>query len=192
MRRFLAVMCLLLAGPALSLRADFPVSPPAPPPPVVKDGTATVVVEVDDNIKEPRLVVPRKFAGTDKQAKPDANGSRGEAAPFWPTIVAGLALALGFACGGLWLVRQRGHVARGTMASLIAAVTLLSVGAAVTWADRAPARRPPPQLPKSLLGQFDKISVETVEQGDQVRLIVNRQQLATLIAGSLSPLEIKK
>jgi hypothetical protein len=88
--------------------------------------------------------------------------------------MAGLALALGLACGGLWLVRRRLQTA-AVKSLLIGGIVLGSLGAFV-WAD-VPSPRPRPAplpLPPAKSMQLEQVAVEVVEQGETVKLIVNR------------------
>jgi hypothetical protein len=158
---------------------------------------------VDEKAKQARLVVPVNLmvpggfqlppGGLPGQPRPgtlpfqapppsrDANAGR----IGLPTIVAGLALTLAFASGGLWLVRRgRGRTAAGLL--LVAAFAL---GATALWADipgpgggraRPPRPRPPEPVPANttplalpagveLTGQ---VLLEVAPVGDAVRLIV--------------------
>ena len=97
-----------------------------------------LVVVVSEKYKLPVLQVPVNLA-LGQQARPgvgqapDADPEPGRRFGL-TTIVAGLALTLAFASGGLWLVRRGSH---RTLAILVVA-GLFAAGTAVVWADLAP------------------------------------------------------
>jgi hypothetical protein len=144
---------------------------------------ATLTVEVDDRVKEARLQIPANLLPPAAPAAP----ARGADAGPWhlPTVVAGVALTLAFATGGLWLLR-RGTTRRVAAGGLLLA--LFALGGTALFADipgpgrgrpRPPA--PPGPLPTLLLPADVRLSpnivVEVVEKGDGVKLIVNKAML---------------
>jgi hypothetical protein len=136
----------------------------APPPRPADPKAAKLVVVVDERVKEPRLVIPKTMMGDKKSAWLET-----------PTVVAGLALTLALVSGGVWLVR------RGTSRTVAAVVLALSVMAFGTSALLANLPPPPPppvdpanlKLPANIV-LSDKIQVEFVDKGDEVKLLVNK------------------
>lgn len=156
----LGMALLFTAGPALANKA---VRPP------VRPQLPKLVVEVDEKAKEARLVIPQRFLGN-APAQPPRGGLS-----LLPTIMVGVALTLGLAFGGLWLVRKRGSVAP----LLLASVAVVGLGGAALWANARPplkderAPKPRPGLPVlPVLATLEPVHVETVPQGDTIRLII--------------------
>jgi len=151
-----------------------------------------LVVQVKDGIKLPVLQVPVNLA-MGQQANP--GGGVGEAPNAEPetdrrlgltTLVAGLALTLAFASGGLWLVR------RGAQRTLVILVItgLVAVSTAVVWADVPPfgGRRPLPAVPPAKpaltpiklpagIELSDKLILEPMPPGDHLTLILPRSMV---------------
>jgi hypothetical protein len=167
-----ALLTLFLLGAVPAARAN-----EAPPPVRTKPADpqlVKLVVEVDDDVKEPRLQIPRAFLGAAGERK-GADLGPGRV----PTIVAGLALTLAFASGGFWLLR------RGSsryFASAVLALSLVALSATALWADRLPIVPPKPASPKEVgtlalpagIQVSDKIAIEVVDKGDAVKLIINK------------------
>src|SRR5713101_3290458 len=103
--RFLLLLATLLLS-AGALRADMPSPFPRPRPPrppfpspesvsetTARDLTASLTIEVDENAREPRLVIPRKliaaWSAGDKKEGTHEHGSL-RTTP-WHTIIAGVA-----------------------------------------------------------------------------------------------------
>jgi hypothetical protein len=178
MKRLLspAVAALFLFAAAAPARADL--APPKPPP--APGQSAKLVVEVDPNAKEPRLVVPVALLGATPK-----DGPKDKETAFLglglPTIVVGLALSLAFVSGGFWLVRRgRGR----TAAAVVLALALLTAAATAVWADVPIGPRPKPKndpvaLPAGVT-LSDKITVvaDNAAAADApVRLIITKDML---------------
>ncbi len=172
--------CLLALLPLLwspaAVRADIP----APRP---KGVEAPLVVMIDDNARQPRLQVPRKLLGTLKASadSPEDTQTGTAGLPHLHTVMAGVALALALAFGGLWLVRHRGHFGGRGLALFLGMVLCGGIGTAVVWANKPISKGDYDKLlgdrsPKPAAG--DKVSIEVTPNGDTVRLIVNRAYLA--------------
>lgn len=157
MKRMLTGACLVLLAASWA-RADE--APPRPMPPKGK-----LVVMVDANARTPRLVVPKQML--------QADGRRGDAGMLH-TVMAGLALALAFTGGGIWMVRQR-KGGNSFALGLVASLAVLALGASL-WADFAV--NPPKQH-----AALDNVSIVVVERGDAVQLYLNLPDLAKLTAG---------
>ena len=156
-----------------------------------------LTVEVDDRVKEMRLQIPANLRPPAAPAAP----ARGASAWHLPTVVAGVALTLSLATGGLWLLR-RGSARRAAAVGLLLA--LFALGGAVLFAN-APIglggfeRPPPPFLlpappgpPPTLLLPADvrlppNLVLEVVEKGDGVKLIVNKAALGKPGASAEAP-----
>lgn len=167
-----------------SARADL-----APPVPQVKE--VKFVVEVDEKAKAPKVVVPQNLTTVrvrpggirpPKDGKEELSYLEFESNDETPSdsslnrthvMVAGIALALSFALGGLWLVRRQGQVAtRGLVLLLAVSVTLATTS--IVWANAAPI--PPKQKERTLLPiAFDgKVNLEVTVGGDTIRLILDK------------------
>jgi hypothetical protein len=165
---------------------------PAPPrprvPPVAGKGIQEVklLVQVDDKAKVARLQVPVNLLsdpppGAPPAPPPPRRGADAGALGV-PTIVAGLALSLAVASGGLWLVRRRW----GRPLAILVVVSLFAAGTAAVWADLGPrplGPRPPPPAPPvpaalpalklpAGVELSDKLILESVPPDDHVTLIV--------------------
>jgi hypothetical protein len=161
----LAALALMLAV-AQTSRADVP----APPP---KDPSYPLVIDAQPKAAEARLIIPQKMLG--KMRSDAGQGNENEASAFAPsrlqTIVAGAALAMAIAFGGLWLVR-RGPGGTRSLALLVGAVAFLGIGATL-WADGV--IRPAP------VNRTDRVIIEITDKGDDIKLIVNKAKLAKLV-----------
>ena len=150
----------------------------APPPPTKRDNTpaaAPLVVVLDDGVQQPRLEIPRKVLSNLKAAADgqDEDTRRAEALPRLHTIIAGVALSLSLTLGGLWLVRSR---RRFSGAALLVAALALTAAGSVLGAN-VPAPPPPPSVPAGI-PLADKATVQVVDEGDAIRLVASRKQLA--------------
>jgi hypothetical protein len=163
---------LLAAVPALLLFGTIPAvhgneAPPKPPEAAVK---AKLVVEVDANAKEPRLIIPRSLANPPKKA----NAGLG-----LPTIVAGVALTLGIVSAGFWFIRRG---AGRSVAAGVVFVALFALGASAVYADLRPGPDPKPRVPPAATGiklpadvsLQEDILIEFTDKGDAIKLIVNK------------------
>jgi hypothetical protein len=122
------------------------------------------VVEVSEKVRETRLLIPRKLFSAWQADRPQASAA---APPLW---VAGVALGLSAAFGGLWLVRRGRTLAAGMAVALVAVGATLSLSGPV----RAKARAQLPPVPNFTIA--DQVVVEVVEQGDSVRLILPKNR----------------
>jgi hypothetical protein len=96
-----------------------------------------------------------------------------------PTVVAGLAMTLAFASGGLWLVRR----GAGRYLAILVVLSLFAAGAAVVWTNLALANPlMPPALPVLQLPAgielTDKLILEPVAADDHVTLIVPKSMVS--------------
>jgi hypothetical protein len=189
----LSLLALALVLPAVcGNEAAPPIPRPKGPPvfaPAKEGGLPTrevpLVVQVDAKAKTARLQVPFNLLF----GQPGANPPGAPAVPprgadagrlTVPTLVAGVALTLAFASGGLWLARRRA----GRSLAILLVLSLFAAGTAAVWADLGPrplgpVRRPqpvPPALPALKLPAGvelpDKLILEAVGAGDRVTLIV--------------------
>jgi hypothetical protein len=184
----LAAFGLALVPPAA--RADL-----APPVPPAKDVKFTV--EVDENAKGPKLIVPQHMTtvrvrplrpGAAPKAVPPGKGEpvaleiesddvAVEPAPENRNhlMIAGVALTLSLGLGGVWLVRRHGRGTTRGLALLLAAGGTLAVST-IVWANAAPPPPRPPQkekvvLPVAFNGQ---VNLEVVVGGDTIRLVLDK------------------
>jgi hypothetical protein len=202
----LLALCLLLPEgwsqqvPPQGGRSNGPFVPRPPavrfPPKEVK-----LAVQVDDKAKTARLQVPLNLmlgrpGGFPPGAFPPGGiPQRGSIVPARrgadagrfaaPTMVGGVALALAFGSGGLWLVRRRG----GRYLAMFLALSLFTAGTAAVWADlqqggRGPIGPPQPATPPlpalklpAGVELSDKLLIEMVPTGDRVTLIVPKSMV---------------
>jgi len=149
-----------------------------------------LVVKVDEKAKLPVLQVPLNLAlgqqpGGAGQALPPRGADAGLRLGV-PTVVAGLALTLAFASGGLWLVRR----GSGRYLAILLVLSLFAAGTAAVWADLGPRPLGPvPQkpLPKVALPALklpagieltDKLILEPVAADDHLTLIVPKSMVS--------------
>jgi hypothetical protein len=200
----LGLLCACSPAARADLAPPFPGPGPGPVQPGFRPGfgpafaakAVKLSVEVDEKAKQARLIVPMNlmfggFLGPNpgrpnfpgRGGAPGGFGQGADARPLGlPTLVAGLALTLAAASGGLWLVRRRG----GRVVAGILVVAMLGLGATVVWADGVPGFRPRPRpqpqpvvqaTPLALPANIQlngRILFELAPQGNSVRLIVPR------------------
>jgi hypothetical protein len=139
------------------------------------DPGVPVVVSVDEKATEARLIVPKRFLKSVADLTGEGGPARAEARPFhWPIVGFLLPIGVALAGGGLWLLGVRPRVGRRG-AVLLGLVLLGGVGATVAW-GRAQLPPIPPHPP--LKGQ---VTVEVVEEGDAVKLVLPRGMLKELV-----------
>lgn len=160
-----------LALLALAVVPNLALANRAPPPPRPPEKVQpTLVIEVDDSVKQARLIVPRAML----QGQPEPP-KRGAWLPV-PTVVVALCLSAGLLTGGLWVARRgRGGLNRTTLTAILA-LTLLAAGAAAVYADLPGRTRPPrpPEPPPVAVPSGIPVVVE-VSDGDQVKLVISSQ-----------------
>lgn len=181
-------LCLLASGARANEAVPPPPRPEPIPQPVIGKGGQEVklVVQVDDKAKVARLQMPLNlvFGTPNPPAAPAPLPLRrgADAGPLGlPTIIAGLALSLAVASGGLWLARRRW----GRPAAMVLVLSLFAAGSAAVWADLGPRPLGPvprpakpikPALPALKLPAGIELSenviLETVPHGDHLTLIV--------------------
>ena len=153
-------------------------------------------VEVDENAKAPKLVVPSSM--TRVQFRPrDPVPDRGpktlpagkevgylevesdeEVAPAGRNpnhlMIAGVALSLALGLGGVWMVRRQGGAANRGLVLLLAAGATLTAST-IAWANVAPAAPPPPKEKVVLPVAFEgNVNLEVTVAGDTIRLILDK------------------
>ena len=194
------IALLTLIGLAVSFvgRARADIAPPLPP---AKEGVA-VKIEVDEKAKGPRLVLPSGVYTPPRARRPQPNTPKaaldqddGTAVadegstpqPRSRILIAGIALSMSLACGGLWLNRRGGKRSNRALALLIAAGAMLATGA-VVWADaapmpkEAPAAKPTEAYPTAYEGE---VNVEFVRGQEPIRLILDKESYEKLKKGEL-------
>ena len=158
---------LLRFGVLSPVWGDIPPPPVKPSIPLPDAKNVKFKVVIDERVTVPRLVIPKSLMGDKKKASLEM-----------PTIVAGLALSLGFVSGGIWLVRRgkRGAVAAAVVLALSAAL----FGATTLFADIGfkPPKPPvltPVALPANLLFKAEQIEVYFPEGGEEIQLLVKKE-----------------
>ena len=160
---------------------------PAPVAPVQSKET-NMIVELDPNAKEARLIVPRSLvtrrAGLDADDGTRLAGADGLNSRH--IVIAGVALSLAACGGGFWLVRKN-RINNTGLVLFLAIGAGLVIGAMALANARAPSPPPPaPQPAANLMKIFDgKIKVETPAEDDTIRLIVNEDMLAKMVKENL-------
>lgn len=184
-------------------RADL--APPLPP----NKEAVTVKIEVDNNAKGPVLVVPNgvftqprvrplppKSApkdGDKSSIEPDNGdavaGEPEQSQPRNQMLIAGVAVALSLAFGGLWFIRKGTSGSIRGLTLLVAAGATLAVGALVyanvpppKTFERPPVGKNPPAYPIAL---ESKVKVEFVFGQEPVRLILDKESFEKLKKGEL-------
>jgi hypothetical protein len=180
MKKRLAIVALLLLVVAAVVRADISL-PEAysrwgypEPRHGATDRSVPVVVSVDEKATEARLIVPKKHMTSVAALLPNDDPARADARSFrWPVVAIPIAAAL--AVSGLWLTGLRPRLGARGLAVLLGVIVLGGVGAAVAWGHPQPPPPPPPVLLKG------KVTVEVVEEGDTVKLVLPRDMLKDLV-----------
>jgi hypothetical protein len=183
MKMRLGLVALLLLVAAAVVRADV-IDPWAPwsrrhdvrfdPRYYASDPSVPVVVSIDDRATEARLIVPKKHMPSVAALLPNDDTARADARLFrWPVVVIPVAAAL--AVSGLWLTGLRPRLGARGLAVLLGVIVLGGVGAAIAWGHPPPPPPPPPLLLKG------KVTVEVVEEGDTVKLVLPRDMLKELV-----------
>jgi hypothetical protein len=170
----LAVLAFLVSARA-SVRANEAAPPPDKPS---LPAAVPVVIVVDDSAQQPRLEIPRKVLSSLKASADGEEGDTRRAAilPQLHTIIAGVALSLALTLGGLWLVRSRRRFT-GTGAALLVVTLAVAAGGGALWANLPP----PPPMPDPGIRLADKATVQIVDKGDAIRLIVSSKQLTGVL-----------
>jgi hypothetical protein len=156
-----------------------------PRTPKAEAGKTKFKIELDENAKEPKLYVPANLAG----GKGDGKLAAADLPPMhW--ILSGLALTVGLALGGVWMVRKGPSKAAWVVAPLLVAAT-----ASLLLADlppgrgRGPVPQPAPALPVYLEGT---ITVEAVPNGDTIRLVLDKVSFEKLKKDPAAPVPGRK
>ncbi len=181
MRSIIALVSVAVVGAALfnSVRADMPGGHTSQRPRSIAPYNAVpILIEANDNAREPRLIVPKALARRARESKiastPPATG-RVEG----PTILfpVGGAVVLSYAGAGFCLLCGRAVTRR-----LLLLLALVGAGGGAVWATpplrQAQRAESPAELP------LDGVAVELVDQGDALRLIVPRPLAAKLRAAA--------
>src|SRR5262245_29943805 len=161
---------LTLALFALPSRAD---EVPSPKP---KQATAPLVVVIDDKAGGVRLQVPRALLAELR------DGYTPGAAGFskFPLIVGGVCLAMALAGGGFCLMGRSDRVSVVGVILVLASIVFLSLSAAVAWGDDASTSQPA-GVPLKGIPLVDRATIEVIEKGDAITLIVPREHLARVL-----------
>ncbi len=169
--------------------------PPSPP-------SLPLVIDTDEKATVARLLIPRQLlenlrSQVDDPEQPIVAGESRR--PLAHTVAAGIALSMGLGLGGVWLVRHRGWgISRKLSAGVVALGLFGFAGAA--WADVLPIPSLPsldPARPRwrrdkpiekppvpTRLTLADQVTVEVVEKGDAIRLVVHPAQLPKVLKGA--------
>lgn len=148
MKTQLALLVVLLSAALARADAAFEIRHP----------TAKMSVVVDANAKSPRVVIPRRVVQTDRR--------RGSADSL-RTLMAGAGLALAFAGGGVWVIRQR----PGSKT-----VALLACGALLTLGMVASA-----EIPRlTSIASFGKAQVVIDDRDIPMEIMLSPEDLAKL------------
>jgi hypothetical protein len=138
--------------------------------------TAAVVVVVDAKAEAARVQIPKKLLTQLQAAAPSESGWAGVSR--FQLMAAGIFLALALGCGGFWLMRRSEKFAARGLLLMLAAIVLLSLSAAVAWGNAAYTFK---QVVPAGVPLADNATVEIVEQGGAITLIVPRENLAKVL-----------
>jgi hypothetical protein len=135
-------------------------------PPLVEPKKDIVIdIEVTDG-GTPRLIVPEKFMEQLKlESKSRVMLDRTQ------TIVAGVAMSLAIALGGLWMARKNSRTVK-TLVVVAAPMALIAMLYSTSYADKAVS-----PAPSVKLGTLGNITVMKVKEGDVIKLQVGRDDL---------------
>lgn len=170
MRRVQTAVCGLLLG---SLLLPSPASGDIPPiesnvpeKPTKRVSTAEVpfTITADRRAKTNRLVIPKKFLDNTRAVS---------SSPFGKiqTVIAGTAIALAVAGGAFLLLRRRQRGTQVAVSGLLIGLTGLVVSQLAT-ADIAPPISDVPRAWKQVAAGQQNVTIEIVEKGDSVQLIL--------------------
>jgi hypothetical protein len=192
MRR-IVLLAVIGLGLGLTAPARADLAPPLPP----NKESVAIKIEVDEKAKGPRLLLPHGafvpgrvrpgpkgelpresedgIAENERQGRPDSH-----------IVIAGVAVALSLAFGGMWLVRRNGKGSVSGLALLIATAAMLTIGA-VVWANGAPPpiRKDPAKVPNYPVALEAKTSVEFFYGQEPIRLILDKESFEKLKKGEL-------
>jgi len=170
--------CALLAAAGVLVGASLARADLRPPGPAPK--TSPLTVRLNEYAKQPTLIVPRTAGGPRGRGALDGvddEGGIGDARPRLHLVAAGLALALGLTCGGLWLVRKaRGPGGKALM--LLAGAGVLTAVASLTANPPPPPRPPEDPRPSLYKGQ---VQVEVDPRANGYELVVTKEMLDALL-----------
>jgi hypothetical protein len=176
---YIGVVALVLLGAAACAWADLPgpfgirghdrrFDLNGDPPPL---SDVPVVIVVNPRATEARLVVPKEFLGRIAAVQSDSPAR--VATSRWTAL--GVPLAASLAIAGLCLTGRRPRLPRSGLVLLLAVIVFGGVAASLAW-GRALLPDPPP--PVLLNG---KVTIEVVEDGNTVNLVLNRDMLKDLM-----------
>jgi hypothetical protein len=189
----IVLLAVLGFGLGLTGKASADLAPPLPP----NKDSVKVKIEVDENAKGPRLVVPNGVFTAPRAPRPKFDRpkeqsdetAQEETQPRNHILIAGIALSMSLAFGGLWLMRRNGRGSMRAMSLLIAAGITLAIGAIVyanappPIKDRLPVNRPPASYPTAWEGGT---KVEFTLGQEPVRLILDKESYKKLMKGELT------
>jgi len=185
---FCAFIGLFLSSGSVA-RAD--IAPPLPP----AKTAVGIKIEVDENAKASKIIVPngvfkpprvRPNFDTPKGELPnESDDGIADAAPRNHLVVAGIAVTLSLAFGGLWFSRRGGRGSARGLALLIAAGATFGAGA-IAWANGAPPPFKKNPVPQAFPAAFEgKADIEFVYGQEPVRLILDKASFEKLKKGEL-------
>lgn len=155
-------LSLLMCALSLAAFADIPrPTPPAPTPKKSIDGS--LVIRLDKQAKEARLVIPKSQLAQLRAELENLDGAAGDRQAFLSfsrtqTIVGGLFLSLAFITGGVWFARAKPGAKAVNGKTLAAGAVIFLIGAATTLTL---ANAGPPPVLRSISGKlFDKKAFE--------------------------------
>lgn len=179
----LAAALILSLAAVSAARADLP--PPPNGRPAAQQGPRTPgvvameIVPVSDP-REIRLEIPRRLLNSGQAGavgvEPPVSGSFTDLR----TVIAGMALSLGLALGGLWLFRTRRRPVSGTVLLLLCAGGLGATLAGGARANMAPPFARPP-LPDPI--RLDA-PLRILDNGTAIRLYIPPSRLAAFQTGA--------
>jgi hypothetical protein len=182
MKRIL-ILCAFIAAFSLSVFADIAIEKPRPTPKPSKSIDSTLMIRLDKNAKEAKLVIPKnqikQLRAELEQLDDETENTASTSFTRTQTIASGMFLSLAFVFGGVWLARSRKTDVKANK-TLIVGAGLLLTGSAATAAF---ANMGPPGVASISSVIFSptvqkykfahgRIKIETPEEAGNVELIV--------------------
>ncbi|MEP6947141.1 MAG: hypothetical protein ABJA02_14570 [Acidobacteriota bacterium] len=191
MKRLLSLSALVLLI-AASAFADIARPEPTKVPKNGKSIDTTMIIRLDKNATEARLIIPRsqikQLRAELQQMDDDSDATAAVTSPSaisrTQTIVSGLLLSLAIVFGGVWFVRS-GKTATRTGKTLVIAVVTLGVASAATYVY---ANAGPPAEARSITGKMFSQAVHFYNFGSgKIRIESGTESQVELIVPDPQP-----
>ena len=186
MKRTICLTILMLMASAVAF-ADIARPEPAKTPKTAKGVNTTMMIRLDPEAKEARLIIPKsqikQLRAELEQMDDNADNTAAVTTPAsfsrTQTIVSGSFLSLALVFGGMWFVRS-GKASTGKGKTLVILAVLAGLGSAATLVY---ANAGPPQEARSITGKMFSQSVHIYKFGSgKIRLeAANTSQVELIV-----------